>query len=169
MQVRQAGGGRGYVIPSILIPDGSTYYPPVPNSSWSNTEFEVNKAKRVMFPNASVASKYTIIQFLQTRFGRGFHTYLTGLLREDVFEFRPRIPSDRPLFDLLRLVVFYDNNDRVNGATSGGPCAVPMAVCMLLPEGQGVFALVDDFGSVIKATTHRFLVSQRMTRRWIGI
>ena len=164
IQVQQAGGGKGFVIPSIRLPNGDIYYPPTPKSSWSNTKFQLTKAQRVLFPNANIARKYTLIQFLQSKHEQGFNTYLGNLLREEGFQYEPRIPSDGPILDLLRMIVFYDNDHRIDARTRLA-CAVPMAVCLLLHKDQVVFALLDDFGAVIRETTHRFTIQQRMTRR----
>ena len=49
--------------------------------------------------------------------------------------------------DPEKLVVFFDNDLR------NGPV---IAVCMMFPDAQAVFSLVDDFGSFIKETMYSF-------------
>jgi hypothetical protein len=52
------------------------------------------------------------------------------------------------LCDPQKLIVFYDNDKQY--------AIKPMAVCLLVNQYQGAFALVDDFGQIMKEETMQF-------------
>ena len=153
------------LVPWVPCPDKSPYHPPHPKACWKFAGFQVlengqvackcnKEAKRIL-------SQYTLIHFLQERYREGFQAYLNEGLRPAEYEYRPH-RLKRPLEsfsrtrDPLKMVVFYDNNS----------CNYfPLAVCLLLRDKQGAFALVDDFGKVMTGTIFMFTVVVPMERR----
>jgi hypothetical protein len=139
------------VVPSIRNVSGSIYYPPVPGRTWMKSNFVVTEEGRVSFPNARVAENYTVINFLMDEYRKGMEAYFSEILATHQYEFVPyTYKVGSRICDPIKMIVFYDS-DKQNQVEM-------MAVCLLLRNKQGVFALVDDFGRVMEDTTTRFLV-----------
>jgi hypothetical protein len=152
---------NGILVPRVSCPDGTIYYPPHPKSCWKFAGFKVSKDGKVACEATTNAKRtlwqYTMIHFLQDRYKSGFITYLSTALRPAQYEYRPyllKTRGEQRIRDPLKMIVFYDNGRR----------AFPMAVCLLLRERQGAFALVDDFGKVIPQTMFMFLVNGPIER-----
>jgi hypothetical protein len=138
-------------VPSILF-NKNVYYPPIPSSTWKESKFEVTDAGRVSFPNPRVARMYTILKFLQENYFLGLQKYFSELLKSNGFAFVSQYykPGSRNR-DPLKMIVFYDNDTQ--------RAIEPMAVCLLLRNNVGVFALVDDFGAAIQDESFFFNIT----------
>ena len=68
-------------------------------------------------------------------------------MNQGLFKFKSQRRISKKGMDPEKLVVFFDNDLR------NGPV---IAVCMMFPDVQAVFSLVDDFGSFIKETMYPF-------------
>ena len=97
------------------------------------------------------------MKFLQEHYAKGLETYFLEILVNLRHEF---IPQERKVGarnrDAMKLVVFYDNNVQTD--------IEPMAICMLLRNNNGLFALTDDFGKVIEGEYFWFKVSGTVFR-----
>jgi hypothetical protein len=151
---------NGLLVPRVPCPDGSCYFPPHPTSCWKFAGFRVSKDGRVACEVTKEATRtlwqYTMIHFLQQRHRSGFIAYLNKALRPPHYEYRPyrlKTRGEQRIRDPLKMIVFYVNKR-----------AFPMAVCLLLRDKQGAFALVDDFGKVMAQTMFMFLVNGPIER-----
>jgi hypothetical protein len=147
----------GMCVPSIVTGNGSVYYPPMPGKSWKKSNFKVTEEGKVSFPSEKVATSYTILQFLMDTYPKGMEEYFSKTIASANCEYIPeKYKVGSRMCDPIKMVVFYDSDDQQK--------LEPMAVCLLLRNNQGAFALVDDFGRIIQDTTFRFLVSHRVFR-----
>jgi hypothetical protein len=142
-------------VPSIkCLADATVFYPPIPESFWKTTskrfEFSITEDGHVSFECADLARKYTAIKFLIEKHSDVLNAFFTGLLENTKFKFnrdRRKSRREQQFEDPLKMVVLYDSDDHSK---------VPIAVSLLLTECRGAFALVDQYGSIIKKSTYSF-------------
>jgi hypothetical protein len=124
------------------------YHPPPPGKTWNSSGFRLEDGL-VWFPNAEVARGYTIISFLLNEQSAAMEEWFVGLLSYTVTDFVPhRLTISSRRRDPLNMVVLYDNDEHQT--------MVPMAVCLKICEGEGVFVLTDDFGRILRDSAYRF-------------
>jgi hypothetical protein len=134
----------------IPLVDSNPYYAPSPLPCWKNTGYilENNKA---WFPDSDVARGYTVIMYLLHQQRRMMDSWFGTLLKEPGNDFVPhRLQITARKRDPKKMIVLYDNDEHRN--------MVPMAVVLKVCMGEGVFAMVDDFGRIIQHTCHRFII-----------
>jgi hypothetical protein len=137
-------------VPSIQLAVGSIYYPPLPTGSWTRASFGITKDGRLGFQRKDVAMRYAIIRLLGWAFDDALLPFLRKTLAQEQLEFVPqRLNITARRRDPTKMIVFWDNDKRI---------IEPMAVCLQLKRDQAVFALVDDFGVILKDTSIRFMV-----------
>jgi hypothetical protein len=139
-----------YWVPCIKLDNGMRYYPPIPSGSWTRAEYRELGNGQVGFRRKEVAIRYAVIRFLMDRFEEALKPFLLRLLRGECLDFEPqRLIITPRLRDPKKMIVLYNNDQRV---------MEPMAICLELKKRQGVFALVDDFGRVLRDTCIRFML-----------
>jgi hypothetical protein len=124
------------------------YNPPPPGKSWNSSGFRLEDGI-VWFPKAEVARGYTIISFLLNEQSAAMEEWFVRLLSQKGTDFVPhRLTISARRRDPVKMVVLYDNDEHQT--------MVPMAVCLKICEGEGVFVLTDDFGRILRDSAYRF-------------
>jgi hypothetical protein len=92
---------------------------------------------------------YTIISFLLNEQSAAMDKWFVGLLSAKATDFVPHqltISSSR--CNPLNMVIPYDNDEHQT--------MVPLAVCLKICVGEGVFVLTDAFGRILRDSAYRF-------------
>lgn len=143
-------GGRLW-IPSIKKKEGVVYHPPVPTRSWGESAYEKVDAGYPGFYVKDVAVRYTVIMLVMKNFDDALKPFLCNLLKKCTCNFEPQrlfvAPRRR---DPMKMIVLYDNDKRK---------IEPTAVCLQISPNEGLFALVDDFGKIMRDTCLSFIVN----------
>ena len=150
VNVQLVNGSVQFWVPSIRLMDRSRYHPPLPTGSWAGSNYIVSGDGRVGFRNKELATRYASIRFLIDNFDDGLKPFVIGLLKKPEMEFKPqRLHVSTRRRDPLKMIILYDNDHRL---------IEPMAICLELKKRQGLFALVDDFGRILRDSSIRFFL-----------
>jgi hypothetical protein len=152
VQLRLVNGVVQMWVPSIKLGDGSHYYPPMPTGSWGVADHMDMGDGRVGFRTKDIGRRYALIRLLMDRFDNGLRPFLIRLLEMPGMEFQPqRLHVSTRLRDPTKMIVLYDNDKRQ---------IEPMALCLELKQQQGLFALLDGFGRILRDTCIRFFLHE---------